>query len=213
STYIREQRVVVQEAADLGADAIVSECMAVNRDYQIVFQEKLLKANIGVIVNVLEDHLDVMGPKLDQTADAFLSRIRYNGRLILSESPYVDFFSKEAKKLNTKVIVANNEAVSERFLSQFNYMVFPENAALAFAVAEALNINQTIAKHGMLKATPDPGAMRIHSLQSNQGKGFFINAFAANDPSSTINIWNRILEQGYSSENSIVVMNCRNDRV
>src|SRR5699024_8022049 len=32
-------------------------------------------------------------------------------------------------------------------------------------------------------------------------------------PSSTINIWNRILEQGYSSENSIVVMNCRNDRV
>jgi len=210
---IREQRVVVQEAADLGADAIVSECMAVNPDYQIVFQEKLLKANIGVIVNVLEDHLDVMGPTLDQIADAFLSTIPYNGTLILSESPYVDFFSKEAKKRNTKVIVANNEAVSERFLSQFNYMVFPENAALAFAVAEALNINQTIAKHGMLKATPDPGAMRIHSLQSNQGKGFFINAFAANDPSSTINIWNRILEQGYSSENSIVVMNCRNDRV
>src|SRR5690625_2869007 len=150
---IREQRVVVQEAADLGADAIVSECMAVNPDYQIVFQEKLLKANIGVIVNVLEDHLDVMGPTLDQFADAFLSTFPYNGTLILSESPYVDFFSKEAKKRNTKVIVANNEAVSERFLSQFNYMVFPENAALAFAVAEALNINQTIAKHGMLKAT------------------------------------------------------------
>src|SRR5690625_5422859 len=72
--------------------------MAVNADYQIVFQEKLLKANIGVIVNVLEDHLDVMGPTLDQIADAFLSTIPYNGTLILSESPYVDFFSKEAKK-------------------------------------------------------------------------------------------------------------------
>src|SRR5690625_5406941 len=96
---IREQRVVVQEAADLGADAIVSECMAVNPDYQIVFQEKLLKANIGVIVNVLEDHLDVMGPTLDQIAEAFLSTIPYNGTLRLSESTYVDFFSKEDNKI------------------------------------------------------------------------------------------------------------------
>src|SRR5699024_4462880 len=103
-------------------------------------------------------------------------------------SPYVDFFSKEAKKRNTKVIVANNEAVSERFLSQFNYMVFPENAALAFAVAEALNINHTIAKHGMLKATPDPGAIRIHSLQSNQVQIFINTAVDTNDPSYTINI-------------------------
>src|SRR5699024_577204 len=114
-TNIREQRVVVQEAADLGADAIVSECMAVNPDYQIVYQEKILKANIGVIVNVLEDHLDVMGPTIDHSADAFLSTTPYNGTLIVSESPYVDFYSKEAKKRNTKVIAANNEAVSERF--------------------------------------------------------------------------------------------------
>src|SRR5699024_11569771 len=109
-------------------------------DYQIIYQEKMLQANIGVIVNVLEDHLDVMVPTLDQIADAFLATIPHNGTLIVSESPYVDFFKAEAKKRNTNVIVANNDAVSEQFLSQFNYMVFPENAALAFAVAEALGI-------------------------------------------------------------------------
>lgn len=210
---IREQKVVVQEASELGADALVSECMAVNPDYQVIFQEKMLQANIGVIVNVLEDHLDVMGPTLDQIADAFLATIPYNGTLILSESPYVDFFSAVAHKRNTKVIVANNAAVSEKFLSQFKYMVFPENAALAFAVAQALNINPKIAMQGMLNAPADPGAMKIHPVTSSHGKGYFINAFAANDPSSTINIWKRILEQGYSSSNSIVVMNCRNDRV
>lgn len=210
---IREQKDVVKIASDLGADALVSECMAVNPDYQIIFQEKMLQANIGVIVNVLEDHLDVMGPTLDQIADAFLATIPHNGTLIVSESPYVDFFKAEAKKRNTNVIVANNDAVSEQFLSQFNYMVFPENAALAFAVAEALEIDPVVAARGMLKATPDPGAMRIHSLTSDYGTGYFINAFAANDPSSTINIWNRILEQGYTSKDSIVIMNCRNDRV
>ncbi|HLQ82869.1 MAG TPA: poly-gamma-glutamate synthase PgsB [Pseudogracilibacillus sp.] len=210
---IREQKDVVKIASDLGADALVSECMAVNPDYQIIFQEKMLQANIGVIVNVLEDHLDVMGPTLDQIADAFLATIPHNGTLIVSESPYVDFFKAEAKKRNTNVIVANNDAVSEQFLSQFNYMVFPENAALAFAVAEALEIDPVVAARGMLKATPDPGAMRIHSLTSDHGTGYFINAFAANDPASTINIWNRILEQGYTSKDSIVIMNCRNDRV
>lgn len=210
---IREQKDVVKIASDLGADALVSECMAVNPDYQIIFQEKMLQANIGVIVNVLEDHLDVMGPTLDQIADAFLATIPHNGTLIVSESPYIDFFKAEAKKRNTNVIVANNDAVSEQFLSQFNYMVFPENAALAFAVAEALEIDPIVAARGMLKATPDPGAMKIHSLTSNHGTGYFINAFAANDPSSTINIWNRILEQGYTSKDSIVIMNCRNDRV
>src|SRR5699024_7991645 len=142
---IREQKDVVKIASDLGADALVSECMAVNLDYQIIFQEKMLQANIDVIVNVLEDHLDVMGPTLDHIADAFLSTIPHNGTLIVSESPYVDFFKAEAKKRNTNVIVANNDAVSEQFLSQFNYMVFPENAALAFAVAEALEIDPVVA--------------------------------------------------------------------
>ena len=50
----------MKETVERGANAIVSECMAVNPDYQIIFQEELLQANIGVIVNVLEDHMDVM---------------------------------------------------------------------------------------------------------------------------------------------------------
>lgn len=58
---IGEQKEVMKETVERGANAIVSECMAVNPDYQIIFQEELLQANIGVIVNVLEDHMDVMG--------------------------------------------------------------------------------------------------------------------------------------------------------
>ena len=42
------------------ADSLVNECMAVNPDYQITFQKDLVKANIGVIVNVMEDHMDVL---------------------------------------------------------------------------------------------------------------------------------------------------------
>ena len=40
---IGEQRRVVKEAAKLKAEALVSECMAVNPDYQITFQEKCFR--------------------------------------------------------------------------------------------------------------------------------------------------------------------------
>jgi len=210
---IHEQKMVVKKASKLGAEALVSECMAVNPDYQIIFQDKLLQANIGVIVNVLEDHMDVMGPTLDNVAEAFTATIPYDGHLIVSESPYVDYFTKEAAKRNTKVIVADNNKISNTFLSKFDYMIFPENASLAMAVAEALDIDEETAYRGMLKAQPDPGAMRIQEIQENGNTAYFVNGFAANDPVSTINIWKRMEQQGYPTERSIIIMNCRDDRV
>lgn len=74
---IGEQRRVVSQVATLGANALVSECMAVNPDYQIIFQKQMVQANVGVIVNVLEDHMDVMGPTLDNIAEAFTATIPY----------------------------------------------------------------------------------------------------------------------------------------
>lgn len=210
---IGEQKEVIKEVVDLEADALVSECMAVNPDYQIIFQEDLLQANIGVIVNVLEDHMDVMGPTLDEIAEAFLATIPYNGHLIVNESPYVDFFRAEADKRNTKLIVADNSKISEEFLRQFEFMVFPDNASLALAVAEALGIDEKTAKQGMLNAHPDPGAMKILPLVDEQSPGYFVNGFAANDATSTLNIWERVTELGYPVDQSVVIMNCRADRV
>ncbi|MFD1068025.1 poly-gamma-glutamate synthase PgsB [Oceanobacillus locisalsi] len=210
---IREQKVVVEKAANLGAEALVSECMAVNPDYQIVFQEKLLQANIGVIVNVLEDHMDVMGPTLDEIAEAFTATIPYNGHLIVSEGPYVEYFQEEAAKRNTKVIVADNRKISEAYVRKFDYMIFPENASLALAVAEALDIDEETAFRGMLKAQPDPGATWIRQLDEGNTSAYFVNGFAANDSVSTINIWKNVETLGYTEKNPIIVMNCRADRV
>lgn len=210
---IHEQKMVVKKAANLGAEALVSECMAVNPDYQIIFQEKLVQANIGVIVNVLEDHMDVMGPTLDEVAEAFTATIPHDGHLIVSEGPYVDYFKKEAAKRNTKVIVADNSIISDAYLRQFDYMVFPENASLSLAVAEALGIDKETAYRGMLNAQPDPGAMRIQKVKKDDSMAYFVNGFAANDPVSTLNIWERIKSQGYPTKYPIILMNCRADRV
>ncbi|AEN91022.1 MULTISPECIES: poly-gamma-glutamate synthase PgsB [Priestia] len=210
---IGEQRRVVKEAAKLEAEALVSECMAVNPDYQITFQEKMLQANIGVIVNVLEDHMDVMGPTLDEVAEAFLPTIPYKGHLITIDGPYLEYFKTAAAKRRTKVIVADNSKVTDEFLRKFDYMVFPDNASLALAVAEALDIPEEVAFRGMLNAHPDPGAMRITQFGDPKAPAFLVNGFAANDAASTLRIWERVGEVGYSVDSPIVIMNCRPDRV
>ncbi len=99
---IGEQKEVMKETVERGANAIVSECMAVNPDYQIIFQEELLQANIGVIVNVLEDHMDVMGPTLDEIAEAFTATIPYNGHLVITDSEYTEFFKQKQKNETQK---------------------------------------------------------------------------------------------------------------
>jgi poly-gamma-glutamate synthase PgsB/CapB len=211
---IREQKVVVAEAAKLGAECLVSECMAVNPDYQEVFQNQLLQANIGVIVNVLEDHMDVMGPTLKEVAQALSATIPYNGHLIVSDGPFVPYFKRIARERKTEVIVADNSKISEEYLRQFDYMVFPENAALALAVAEALGIDEETALRGMLNAHPDPGALRIYPLNRHiPNPAYFVNGFAANDAASTLNIWERVKHLGYPTDEPVIIMNCRADRV
>lgn len=210
---INEQRGVVHRAAKRGANALVSECMAVNPDYQKTLQEELVKATLVVIVNVLEDHLDVMGPTTDQIAEAFTNTIPYNGDLVVSENEYVNYYRRVAKNRGTRLHVADDNLISEEFLKSFNYMVFPQNASLALAVADALGIDRKTAFRGMLKAHQDPGAAEVWRLPTFNKDVYFINGFAVNDATSTLSMLERIEALGYPTRNATVLMNCRPDRV
>jgi poly-gamma-glutamate synthase PgsB/CapB len=210
---ISEQKMMVSKAARRDVSAFVTECMAINPEYQHVFQERFVQANITVITNVMEDHLDVMGPTVDQIAGAFGKTIPKNGYLVIPPNTYERYFHRLAKKRNTKVVVADPSSIDEAYLAKFPYMMFAENAAFGLAVAEILGIERDVALSGMLRAPVDPGAMRVHQFGKKSAPSYFFNGFAANDPTSTINIWNKIQEQDYPSENKAVIMNCRDDRV
>lgn len=210
---IGEQLKVLQKAADLNAEALVCECMAVNPDYQKVFQFRMLEANIVVIVNVLEDHLDVMGPTTDEIAMAFSNTIPYNGYLVVDNGPYVRYFTEECKKRNTKIVVADNSKIPEGLIEKFGYTIFEDNISLALAVAEILNIEPEKAFRGMLNANPDPGAATITNFGKAGQNSVFVNGFAANEPSSTLAIWDKIKETLPNTENPIVLFNGRDDRV
>lgn len=211
---ISEQKTITQQVARRSVDAFVTECMAVNPDYQSTFQEHFVQSGITIITNVIEDHLDVMGPTLDQIASAFASTIPHNGHLIIAPNNYEDYFKKIAQERNTKVHVADPKAIDEAYLKEFPYMMFPENAALGLAIAEILGIDEQTALNGMLNAPVDPGAMRVLSLGDDSEPSLFYNGFAANDATSTISIWDKIQElHADTTTHHAIVMNCRDDRV
>ncbi|MBR0135048.1 MAG: poly-gamma-glutamate synthase PgsB, partial [Clostridia bacterium] len=209
---IKEQIGVINRAAKMGAEALVCECMAVNPKLQKVYQEQMIKAQIGVIVNVLPDHLDEMGPTLDELALAFSVTIPYDGILVLGSSDYTEYFSKIAKERRTKVFVADESKIPEGYLDKFNYAVFPNNVAVPLALAEALGIDREEALEGILTAPPDPGIATINPIGDRANNDFFVNGFAANDPVSTLEIWDHVKRKGCSDENVIVLANCRGDR-
>lgn len=210
---ISEQIRVINKAVKAGADALVCECMAVRPDYQEVYQHDILKGNVTVIVNVLEDHLDEMGPTLEQLAWAFGETIPYNGIAVVPDCEFTDYFAKIAQERNSELRIIHPEVIPDRLLKMFPYRVFSNNCAVALSVAQALGISVKTAVRGMLKAHPDPGALRITPIQNSWMNTWFVNAFAANEPSSTLEIWESIQEEDLPLDEAVVVMNCRPDRV
>jgi len=214
---IKEQVKIIGLAAREGAEALVCECMAVRPEYQKVFQEQMLDANIAVIVNVKEDHLDVMGPSTDQIAQAFTTSIPYGGILIISDGPYRKYFEEIARERQTKVLVADDTSIPKGYFSKFNYLLFPENVSLALAAAKALAINKKVALRGMIKASPDPGALKMTYIP--EYKTYFVNAFAANEPESTLAIWDLVRERhpeeygNMFKQPPVILFNGRPDRI
>ena len=65
---------------------------------------------------------------------------------------------------------------------------FSENLDLVAAVARGLNIEDAVIVRGIQNAIHDIGRFTIWSLQLNGKKIFAVNAFAANDPDSTLKV-------------------------
>ena len=210
---ISEQIRVINKAVKRGADALVCECMAVRPDYQLAYQHHIIKADVLAIVNVLEDHLDEMGPTLEQLAWAFADTIPYNGVAVVPDCQFTDYFRKIARERGSRIEVVSPEIISQEYLDLFPYKVFDNNCAMALGVARALGIDDETSLRGMLKASPDPGALQVIPLRREGLETWFVNAFAANEPASTLEIWEYLHAENIPMEMPVVVMNCRPDRV
>ncbi|MFM9591815.1 poly-gamma-glutamate synthase PgsB [Streptomyces scabiei] len=211
---IVEQIGIVRRAAVCQPDALVIECMAVMPALQEINQERLIRSAIGVLSNVREDHLEEMGPTLDDVARSLSRSMPVGGVCVTAEKERLHILQEEADRLNCHLVVVDPESVTEAELRGFGWFTFKENVAIALAVAELLGVDRRTALRGMWDAPPDPGVLSVQRYVTPEGKRLrFANIFAANDPESTLMNVRHLQLLGAIGRPLDVVVNCRPDRV
>ena len=212
---LREQPRIIESVADTGgADAIVFECMSI-RPKNIIAESKFVRSTISVITNVRADHMDVMGPSLEDVAWNLSGIVPGNGVVVTAEKKYLPIIRKRAEQMNAKVVEVDPDTVADENLSKFSYMIFKENIAVALKVCELLKVPPDEALKGMFDAKPDPGLTRIiNGVIANQNVRL-IAAFGVNDIDSTRLVFQELNRRGAIGEQRMLVgmFHAREDRV
>ena len=210
---ISEYFKVVSLAAQKKADVLISECMALNPELQWVSENKILNADIGVITNVREDHLEVMGPTLTDAAKAMGLTIPRKGNFITADNKFTFIFQDICSRKNTKIHYVTGGSIDDDVILDFPYIVFKENIAIGLKVCELLGVDREVALKGMLSASPDPGVSGIIRLSAKNKDIYLINAFAANDCESTLLTWDAaICGKIIPADTILGIFNSRFDR-
>ncbi len=213
SANIIEQLGIVAKAADNEADFFVVECMALIPNLQYITEHQMIKSQVGIITNIREDHLDVMGPTVDDVAEAICNTIPEDGLLFTTEERYLDVIKRRAAKVNCKVVEVTTESVNPEDLSRFGHLEHKDNVAVALAVCEHFGVDKESALQGMIEIKPDPGALKKYTLKIHGHTLEFLNAFAANDPDSYRAIWDMLHLHRGNDKKLMVLVNSRRDRV
>jgi len=213
---IKEQLAVMRGAARENCEALVIECMAVRPDLQKVCEQTIVKSTHGVITNVRPDHLEVMGPTMDDVAASLAGTVPHGSVLFTSEDHYTEYLKNRARKAGSRFVDCPASGVSEVEMKRFSYVEFPENVNLALKVCEDVGINRLTALEAMYDVVPDVGALTRWSFceklsDTEEREIEFLNGFAANDPDSYVRIWNR-LNLNDDADRVLLLMNIRSDR-
>ena len=209
---ILEQLKVIKFCAKNKAQVLIIECMALQPQYQRITELQMVKSTIGVITNVRLDHLDVMGPGLDDVGRALCGTIPKNSKIFTSEDRRLDMFEAVAKKRNTKIHQALASTISDEDMVGFTYIEHKENVSLALDICAELGVDRALALAEMKKTIPDEGVLTKVTVNYDDKRIDFYNAFAANDPESSLMIWNSIVKHVDADEHLIILLNTRKDR-
>ncbi|HQQ31734.1 MAG TPA: poly-gamma-glutamate synthase PgsB [Rectinema sp.] len=201
---IMEHKWFVREAHRAGAQAIVAECMAIRPETIGVLETRLAHSTIGVITNVRLDHLDTMGTELESVAEALGESIPERGKAFVGSEGIDEeikaVFSRMAAQRGSELIFVPSAEETQALHRDFLYPVHAQNMALALAVCDACGVSRQIALRGMQSAKPDPGVRPTLQTTWRRHKVRVINAFAANDPQSTLEMWHEERSLRYSSD-------------
>lgn len=211
---IAEQKRILDTYHDKNYAAIVFECMAINPLYQRYLEQKIMTSTIGVITNVREDHMDLLGKTLPEIARSLCSTIPRNGHLVTAENnpELLEVIREECVKRNSILHVVEEQAVANTDMANFQHFEYKANVAIALEVAGLCGITRETALRGMHKAQADPGAFILKTFTKGYQRMHWANLFAINDRESFVLTANELTQKVDRDAKMVVILNNRQDR-
>ncbi len=215
---ILEQKKVVGMAARLNADCLVAEVMSIHPENHYYEAQRVLQPNIVGVTNVRLDHTDAMGESEDEIASVIGLDIAPNAIAFVPEQACLPPIEAAVHRSGGSLVRITPGSAAP-FLDPAPDALrkeFGANLDLVCAIARHLKIDRETALRGILKTSHDVGRLRVWAASRDGGSGtiYLVNAFAANDPESTMEILSMVLETVPEASDKVVgVLNVRADRL
>ncbi len=208
---------VLAKAVDAGADTLVCELMSIHPECLFVESVRLLQPHVLIVTNVRLDHRPELGESLEEIADALASAAPPAGVLITPEGPHLRPFERTAEKRGCRMITVGrrDHEAAVQAASRLLPREFPENLRTALAVVDFLGIPMDTAVRGMRGMQPDFGSLRVWTVRLGRPERtwFLVSGFAANDPESTHDVFEKLKAMGLLQARRVIgLLNFRGDR-
>lgn len=204
-----EQRRILRLAARQRCDAIVMEAMSIRPESLRAELTQIIRPQTVVITNTYEDHIGDAG---DPAAVCSLAIPSGATALVPADFPLRERTRLERRNVPYRVVEPNEE---ESLVERLAHPEWPQNLALALVVCETIGVSRELALQGMSHVRMDVGSLQAWLLRDGGSTAVWmaINAFAANDPRSTMAALERSLSRWPTSKGSVVgLLNLRSDR-
>ncbi len=204
---ILEQKKILKRGADLHVDCLVVEIMSICAENHVVESQQILKPDIVMVTNIRRDHLEAMG----ETEPAIARVIRTDfprGCSVYVPEKYAPLLvASRPRDERFELKPVPNGSTPERTTE------FAENLDLVAAVSKDLGVTDDIVAQGIRHTRYDIGKLRIWKHIHSGKSTYLVNAFAANDPDSTMIIYRKVAHALSAAPSSFTgVLNLRLDR-
>lgn len=193
-TTILEQKKLIRKAVKEEAQCLISEIMSIHPECHSIETRKIIKPHITLISNIRADHIHLAGQSIEELSVYFLNDV-YQGSQVfvhqeeVNESLASGVLGKGAELMPVPKGAAQNLKITPSAANQS----IPENLDIIYAVSKHFGIEDVTIENGVEHARLDIGSLEIFRLEEGEKEIFFVNAFAANEPESTMKLVNKSL--------------------
>jgi poly-gamma-glutamate synthase PgsB/CapB len=206
---IIEQKHVVRLAAQLGVDAAVVEVMSIHPENHLVEGQKLLKPDLVLATNFRVDHSAALGETREAVATTLALDVPPGARAFVPQRESLPAFRAAVQERGGELIEVRPGSASPQVGR------FGANRDLVYATARALGIGDRTIGEGIDRARGDIGALGVwrYRLGDVEASCYLVNAFAANDPESTMLIHDDVMAAlGVNPKRCVGLLSLRPDR-